>query len=1172
MKFKNILASFIASSFIFSALPGSVMAANSAMTIDVNNVVRETVDIGLSTDYAITEPIYKDGEVNLAFIQAFNSFKMPIVRIGEAATKKFEWKEAIGPFDSRTEQELWGVTGKVEPGPLEFIEAYEAINPDVEFTITLNMITDTAEDAADFVEFLTGDVSTEWGAKRAEYGHPAPVNVKVFELGNENDIVEGYTVDKYIADSKEFISAIEAIKPDAKFSMHADTGIYNGVKNNQSDYDDWHLAILADEVLKEKIDYISLHTYYSYTRNGLMDKIINIVEEDIKDAGKEGEIKIFISEYAGYFDAEDGAIPHDLEGVIETANIYARMMNQEAVEMMTYHGLNSSEWKHVVYNRTTNQIYLNAIGHLSKMFSEFAQGEVLSSSLTGFTEGSNSDASGLVVRDADGNINLILSNKSSRALPIDVSFSDNGNYKIKRETKIVGGNAGLQSDISLTDNSITIDTYDYITKSQISTYTVPAYSVCAIELEKAEEKKLNVIKSYDFSDLSGVSEVTGDATIGIVDGKLSVTSYTDDMATWSENTFYLTTENTNSAFNLKADINISGIADEGTSVLGILLNTDSECSSGNQVNIPLTTGSKKLEISVAEDGTISVYINDSLIQTEAGTLENASGYIGLAVTDVNFTLDNVEVSEFDEEAKITIEKPFTYEENFDDIENGRLPEGWDIMSSDIIAGAENGELVVTTRDWYTGKGIKFSNLGNVKREGLVMEADVTLIENYGKSETENYTRPKTGFFYMGEGAEQSTGGLFTFTNQAEFTEVGSSDKPTANSLSTEGFLAGEKVNLKFVFSSQTKSPDIYVNNVKTTYYNITSTTKNSGFLGLMMRACKVKFDNIKISGVQTNEYRESELTEKVVDFTYEENFDNTVDGALPTGWTVPNSGEFSAQVSNGKLVLDCKAWEDRSVLIESLGEVQREGLTMEADVKLISYDANAQSKYGQRPQAGFAYMHSDAGMSSTALLAWFPQAEIKEQGISGAQQANTHAVYGEGEGFIAKENVKIKIVFNNPTTSPEIYINGTFCNYNSKTPIANTINNSGLVGLMAGRTAKVEFDNLKITGKRLKVANKENSITVNSVKAVNGSPVITAEVKCADLQIENAMFVAAVYDKTTKALVDLKTKNFNAQEYKYVKVDFVIDTITDYSAEKYEIKIMAMDSLTLKSISDAKDF
>jgi len=51
MKFRKILSGFIATALSLSVLPGSVLAASGSITIDVNSVVKDTVDIGVSTDY-----------------------------------------------------------------------------------------------------------------------------------------------------------------------------------------------------------------------------------------------------------------------------------------------------------------------------------------------------------------------------------------------------------------------------------------------------------------------------------------------------------------------------------------------------------------------------------------------------------------------------------------------------------------------------------------------------------------------------------------------------------------------------------------------------------------------------------------------------------------------------------------------------------------------------------------------------------------------------------------------------------------------------------------------------------------------------------------------------------------------------------------------------------------
>ena len=42
------------------------------------------------------------------------------------------------------------------------------------------------QDALDLIEFANGDSTTKWGKIRADMGHPAPFNLKMMGVGNEN--------------------------------------------------------------------------------------------------------------------------------------------------------------------------------------------------------------------------------------------------------------------------------------------------------------------------------------------------------------------------------------------------------------------------------------------------------------------------------------------------------------------------------------------------------------------------------------------------------------------------------------------------------------------------------------------------------------------------------------------------------------------------------------------------------------------------------------------------------------------------------------------------------------------------------------------------------------------------------------------------------------------------
>ena len=64
------------------------------------------------------------------------------------------------------------------------------------------------DDCLDLIEFANGDTTTTWGRKRAEMGHPAPFNLKIIGVGNEQwDTL-------YFERLAPFVKAIKAKHPD----------------------------------------------------------------------------------------------------------------------------------------------------------------------------------------------------------------------------------------------------------------------------------------------------------------------------------------------------------------------------------------------------------------------------------------------------------------------------------------------------------------------------------------------------------------------------------------------------------------------------------------------------------------------------------------------------------------------------------------------------------------------------------------------------------------------------------------------------------------------------------------------------------------------------------------------------------------------------------------------
>ena len=1113
MKTKKVLSAVVAGFMLLGSVPAAMAESKTAMTIDTSEIVKTVSKnmYGISMDYSIDNPMIKDyaekdTSPNPNMIKAFNEFEIPVVRLGEAGSKKLNWKQAIGDVDSRASQTLWGQTGIVAAGPVELVNAFEAINKNTAFTITLNMTTDSAQDAADFAQFLTGDASTEWGAKRAAMGRTAPVNVRLYELGNEVDYGDGaITADEYIAKCKEFITAVKAVDPDARFAAIANTAAYNGIQNNDpSDWREWHRAILADNGLVNEIDYISVHAYYSNYKNEIMDQLIGFVESDINASAGANRIKIFLSEYAEsiYTYGDVTTNPHNMEGLLQTADMLSRMTYHPGIEAATYHGIYSSNWRNIVYRTDTGEMYLNGIGNLLKMFNEYGVGDVVKSDFSSFVKNQRSNKStGVAIKAKDGRINLIFTNKSDTADEVEINFSDNAKYKIVKETKISADS--LTADIEVGENKIAINKY-YSNGSEISSYTLPPYSICAVSLEKAADVSKNVLYSEDFSGAPSF-EVAGDGTATVEDGKLVL-----EDTSLSNNYVYLPYNNTNSEFRFEADITVDALNNDGA-FNGIIINADAqqgELQNGNMIRfsgntvdeVVYTDGvngnavvsanagafeagySAHYMLDVSADGTVALYINGEKAYSRTGGLKNNSGYMGFYFCDANYSVDNVVVSNYSESAAdmTDIESVFKYSENFDNVPNGKLPDGWEAMSGGVHAGVEDGALILESTDWSNPGWVRIGNLPNVSRAGLTIEADVTAL-SYNESARAAGARNQGGFTYMADGEKLSTGGRLAFYNQCEFAEPGKDGKPTANGL-TDGFeTLGTTSNLKLVFTGQ-KSPDVYVNGTKYTYYNIADTVQNSGGIGLFATAAKIKFDNVKVTGIKTTTVESDKVVEKLVDFRYEESFDNVTDGTLPAGWTLFK--DAAASVSGGKLVLNAQEWWSQcGVLIGGLDNVQRDGLTIEADVTLNSYNESARGS-GVRNQYGFGYMkNGDTYLGSTGILTWFPQAEFRETCAEKAATVSTASVLGASDSYnVIGKTVRMKLVFSG-SSSPKLFLDGTECS-GSYYPITGTTGNIGAIGLM-GRAANATYDNIVITGKKLEKVVSESTYTAEFTTGTN---------------------------------------------------------------------------------------
>lgn len=142
---------------------------------------------------------------------------------GEMFSQRFDWKKTIGKLEQRPgHRSPWGYRSTDGMGLLEFLEWCEDLKMEPLLAVfagyTLNrdyldsgtLLKPFVDEALEEIEYVTGDVNTKWGAKRAADGHPEPFKLFYVEIGNEDGFdMSGSYAGRYL----QFYDAIHAKYP-----------------------------------------------------------------------------------------------------------------------------------------------------------------------------------------------------------------------------------------------------------------------------------------------------------------------------------------------------------------------------------------------------------------------------------------------------------------------------------------------------------------------------------------------------------------------------------------------------------------------------------------------------------------------------------------------------------------------------------------------------------------------------------------------------------------------------------------------------------------------------------------------------------------------------------------------------------------------------------------------
>ncbi len=163
---------------------------------------------------------------------------------GMDLANRYQWKDSIGDIAERPQnRNRWqdAIRGQTAPqyyqtyglGFFEYFQLCEDLGCEpmpilncgmaCQFQskqlVPLDQLEPFVQDALDLVEFANGDVTTTWGAKRAAMGHPAPFNLKMLGIGNEQ------WGEQYFERYPIFYKALKAKYPDIRLITGAGPGV-----------------------------------------------------------------------------------------------------------------------------------------------------------------------------------------------------------------------------------------------------------------------------------------------------------------------------------------------------------------------------------------------------------------------------------------------------------------------------------------------------------------------------------------------------------------------------------------------------------------------------------------------------------------------------------------------------------------------------------------------------------------------------------------------------------------------------------------------------------------------------------------------------------------------------------------------------------------------------------
>jgi alpha-N-arabinofuranosidase len=396
---------------------------------------------------------------------------------GDQIADRFDWKKTLGPLSERPgHMAPWGYRSSDGLGLHEFLMWAEDMNAEPVLAVYAGYslkgvhvnpgpeLEPYIQDGLDEIEYVTGPVTSKWGALREKAGHPAPFKLTYVEVGNEDFFDRSGSYDQRFV---QFNKAIKARYPQIEVisTVGFEQPEEKRVHSVKPDAIDEHYYRPVDAFLK-----MARGQYERYDRSGP---------------------KIFVGEWGAYetpfepWNARsqgEQPTPNMRAAVGDAAWMTEMEKNSDIVVMNCYAPLlvnvspGARQWRPDLIGYDALHVYGSPSYHAIKMFSTHVGDEILKAAAT------DTDVLVSVTRDSKSRaIYVKLVNPADAEVPIRLDLQGGGTLAPTATALTLTADSQATNSIDAPEKVVPIKS-NVTAVSSGFTYTVPARGIVVLTM------------------------------------------------------------------------------------------------------------------------------------------------------------------------------------------------------------------------------------------------------------------------------------------------------------------------------------------------------------------------------------------------------------------------------------------------------------------------------------------------------------------------------------------------------------------------------------------------------------------------------------------------------------------------------------------------------------------